>query len=51
MTVSPGTVVYVPENLTHGIRNAGSQTLTLLWFFPVNRWSDVKYHMEYEKEF
>ena len=49
--VSPGSVVYVPENLTHGIRNAGERTLTLLWFFAVNRWSDVEYHMEYEKEF
>ena len=49
--VSPGSVVYVPENLTHGIRNAGDRTLTLLWFFAVNRWSDVVYHMEFEKEF
>ena len=49
--VSPGSVVYVPENLTHGIRNGGEGTLTLLWFFAVNRWSDVIYHMEFEKEF
>ena len=35
--VKPGTVVYVPENLVHGIRNDSVETLTLLWFFPVNR--------------
>ena len=49
--VTPSSVLYTPADLTHGIRNSGTETLVLLWIFPVDKWSDVEYHMEYEKEF
>ncbi|MEM7209112.1 MAG: cupin domain-containing protein [Pseudomonadota bacterium] len=44
-SVSPGSIVYLPPYLEHGIRNTGQETLTLFWMFPVDRWSNVEYHM------
>ncbi len=44
--VGPGTVIYIPENHIHGIENTGKGPLTLMWFFPTDRWSDVEYLFE-----
>ena len=51
IAVEPGSCIYVPGNLTHGIRNQGETTLTLLWIFPTDTWSEVKYHMQAEQDF
>ncbi|MEM7058657.1 MAG: cupin domain-containing protein [Pseudomonadota bacterium] len=48
--VAPGSVLFVPADLVHGIRNRGTETLSMLWIFPVNRWTDVEYHGA-EREF
>lgn len=44
VTVQPGSVLYIPGDLVHGIRNKGTETLSLLWIFPVDRWNEVTYH-------
>ncbi len=42
--VRPGSVLFVPGDLVHGVRNTGTQTLSLIWIFAADRWSDVEYH-------
>jgi len=42
--VKPGSVLFVPGDLVHGVRNRGTQTLSLIWIFAAHRWSDVDYH-------
>lgn len=42
--VRPGSVLFVPGDLVHGIRNRGTETLSLMWIFPVDRWNEVTYH-------
>lgn len=42
--VTSGSVLFVPGNLVHGARNDSETTLTLVWMFAVDRWSDVEYH-------
>ncbi len=49
--VRAGSVLYTPENLVHGVRNSGTETLELLWIFPVDSYSEVTYHMEKENNF
>jgi len=51
ITVEPGSCIFVPGDLTHGIKNQGEYTLTLLWIFPTDTWSEVKYHMQAELKF
>ena len=51
ITVKPGSCIYVPGNLAHGIKNQGSSTLSLLWIFPTDTWSEVEYHMQPDKNF
>jgi len=51
VTVESGSCIYVPGDLTHGIKNQGEATLTLLWIFPTDTWSEVRYHMQTEQDF
>ena len=41
--VKAGDVVYIPGNLTHGIKNLSAQTLKLVWMFPTDTWSEIEY--------
>ena len=41
--VRPGTVVYLPPDHVHGIRNIGADTLSLMWVFPTDSWGEVEY--------
>ena len=41
--VKTGSIVYIPSDVVHAIRNTGTETLTLIWIFPTDRWSDVEY--------
>ncbi len=43
--VEQGSVIYVPGNAVHGIRNNSSETLCLMWIFPADVWRDIEYHM------
>lgn len=42
--VRPGSVLFIPADLVHGVRNHGSQTLSLMWIFAADHWSDLAYH-------
>ena len=37
-------VVYINKNEKHGLKNAGSTPLELIWIFPTDSWHDVKYN-------
>ena len=41
--VRPGTVVYLPPDHVHGIRNIGAETHSLMWVFPTDSWGEVEY--------
>jgi quercetin dioxygenase-like cupin family protein len=41
--VEPGSVVFIPGNTRHFVRNTGHDTLKLLFAFSVDRFSDVHY--------
>lgn len=41
--VEAGSVVFVPGNTPHFVRNTGDDTLKLLFAFAVDRFSDVQY--------
>ena len=41
--VRKGSVVYVPGNAWHASRNTGSETLRLLYVFPVDSFDQVEY--------
>jgi mannose-6-phosphate isomerase-like protein (cupin superfamily) len=43
--IGPGSVVYIPGNATHGIRNTGKERLVMIWIFPNDKWNEVEYHM------
>lgn len=42
--VKAGDVVYIPGNLTHGIKNMSDQLLTVVWVFPTSTWRKIEYH-------
>jgi mannose-6-phosphate isomerase-like protein (cupin superfamily) len=42
-TVGPNSIIYIPENCTHGIENIGKTPLTLMWVFPTDTWGEVEY--------
>ncbi len=44
--VGPGTIVYIPEGMVHGIENIGPEPLTLIWVFPTDTWAEVAYLFE-----
>ncbi len=44
--VGPGSVLTIPGNLVHGIRNRSADPLGLMWMFPADRLSDVHYEMD-----
>jgi mannose-6-phosphate isomerase-like protein (cupin superfamily) len=41
--VKPGSTVFIPGGADHGARNTGGELLRLLYVFPSNSFSDVKY--------
>jgi len=43
--VGPGDTVYIAGDETHGIKCIGENTLKLIWIFPTDTWSEVRYHM------
>ena len=45
-TVGPNSIIYIPENHTHGIANIGETPLTLMWVFPTDTWGEVEYLFE-----
>ncbi len=51
IAVKPGSCIFVPRDLTHGIKNQGASTLSLLWIFPTDTWSEVEYHMQPDQKF
>ena len=50
ITLRSGSVVYIPGDVTHGLRNTTDGTMRFLWIFPVDRYAEAVYHMD-EKEF
>ena len=44
--VGPDTVVYIPENAKHGLRNTGDEPLEVLWIFPTDCWEEIVYIRE-----
>ncbi len=45
--VTAGSVVYIPQNMVHGVKNIGDGLLTLVWVFPVDSYYDIEY--KYDK--
>ncbi len=45
VSVRSGSVLFVPGDMAHGVKNTGSETLGLLWVFPVDKWADVEYEL------
>ena len=43
--IEAGSMVYIPSNATHGIRNTANTIISLIWIFPTDRWNDVKYEV------
>jgi quercetin dioxygenase-like cupin family protein len=41
--VETGDIIYIPENLKHGIENTGDDPLVLMWLFPTDTWAEVAY--------
>ena len=41
--VSSDTIIYIPKNEKHGLRNNGFVTLSFYWFFPTDCWKEVEY--------
>ena len=41
--IEPGSVVFVPGDTPHFVRNTGEDTIKLLYAFAVDRFSDVHY--------
>jgi mannose-6-phosphate isomerase-like protein (cupin superfamily) len=44
--VCPGTAVFVPGGVEHGVSNTTSEVLRLLYVFPTNSITEVKYEFE-----
>jgi quercetin dioxygenase-like cupin family protein len=45
VAVKTGSVLFVPGNLIHGIKNSSNDTIGLIWVIPSDKWVDVEYHM------
>ena len=45
VAVKTGSVLFVPGNLIHGIKNSSSDTIGLIWIIPSDKWVEVEYHM------
>lgn len=41
--VKQGDVAYWPGGHSHGLRNRGSETCTMVWVFPVDSYEEVEY--------
>ena len=39
-------VVYIPQNEKHGLRNTGDVALEVLWMFPTDCWEEIEYVRE-----
>ena len=39
-----GDLVFIPENVIHGIQNNSKQSMLLYWIFPTDCWQQVKYN-------
>ena len=39
-------VVYIPQNEKHGLRNTGDAALEVLWIFPTDCWEEIEYIRE-----
>ena len=39
-------VVYIPQNEQHGLRNTGDVALEVLWIFPTDCWEEIEYIRE-----
>ncbi len=35
--------VYIPKNVSHGLKNVGVGDLEVLWIFPTDCWEEVEY--------
>lgn len=46
LSVSPGALLTIPGNLTHGIRNQSGNRVSPFWLFGTGRWSDLEYVMD-----
>ena len=44
--VRADSVVYIPQNEKHGLRNTGSVPLEVLWIFPTDCWKEIEYIRE-----
>lgn len=44
--VREGTAVFIPGNAEHGMKNTGTVTLSLLYIFPTDSFSGVKYEYQ-----
>jgi mannose-6-phosphate isomerase-like protein (cupin superfamily) len=44
--VGKDSVVYIPCNEKHGLRNTGSVALEVLWIFPTDCWEEIVYVRE-----
>ena len=41
--VAKDSIVYIPRNYLHGLRNIGMIPLEVIWIFPTDCWEEVKY--------
>ena len=41
--VTKDSIVYIPGNHFHGLKNIGRKPLEVIWIFPTDCWEDVKY--------
>ena len=41
--IKKGDVVYIAENVKHGLKNNGKEILKFYWIFPKDRFSEVEY--------
>ena len=39
-------IVYIPKNHPHGLRNTGSEPLEVMWIFPTDCWEEIQYIFE-----
>lgn len=44
--VRKDSVVYIPQNEKHGLKNTGDVTLEVLWIFPTDCWQEIDYIRE-----
>ena len=44
--VHKDSVVYIPQNKKHGLKNTGDVTLEVLWIFPTDCWAEIEYIRE-----